>query len=104
MTEKEDLSEHIEQRLSQALDRFQRRIRRIVMHVYDLNGPRGGVDKRCLALVHLKPGGELAFELRDADAFSAVDRLSDKLKERLSRELAKRRSKGRASRVIETLP
>ncbi len=90
---REDLSDHIERRLSLALDRFERSIRNIVMHVYDLNGPRGGVDKRCLALIQLRTGGSVAFELRDTDLFSAVARISDGLKERLRRELDRRRWK-----------
>ncbi len=89
--EKKELNDHIEHRLSLALDRFERRIQRIVMHIYDMNGPRGGVDKRCMALVQLKPGGSVAFELRDTDMFCVVDRVADRLKERLRRELDRRR-------------
>lgn len=90
---REDLSEHIQHRISLALDRFERSIRNVVMHVYDMNGPRGGVDKRCLALVQLKQGSSVAYDLRDTDLFSAVDRIADRLKERLRRRLGRRRWK-----------
>lgn len=40
MNERKDLNAHIEHRLSLALDRFPGTIRRVVMHVYDRNGPR----------------------------------------------------------------
>lgn len=93
MSEIKEVSDYIEHRMSLALNRFERRIRGIVMHIYDLNGPRGGVDKRCMALVKMKPGGSVAFELRDTDIFSVVDRVADKLKERLRREIDKRRWK-----------
>ena len=98
MQDKANLSDHIEHRLSLALDRFERSIRHVVMHIYDMNGPRGGVDKKCLALIALRPGGSVAYELTDTDIFSAVDRLSDKLKERLRRVLDKRRSKRRLAK------
>jgi len=86
-----DLSEYVEYRLSHALDRFRGRIRRVVMHLYDMNGPRGGVDKKCVAVVDFKIGGNVAVELQDSDSFSAVDKVSDRLKERLRRELGRRR-------------
>ena len=88
-----DLSEYVEYRLSHSLDRFAGGIRRIVMNLYDMNGPRGGVDKRCLAVVALSGGGSVAIELRDADSFSVVDRVSDRLKELLHRKLGRRRWK-----------
>jgi len=91
MPEKKELSDYIQHRIALALDRFERRIQSIAMHIYDMNGPRGGVDKRCLALVHLRPGGNVAFALRDTDEFTAVDRVADRLKERLRRELGRRR-------------
>lgn len=88
-----DLSEYVEYRLSHSLDRFASRIRRIVMHLYDMNGPRGGVDKKCLAVVDFNVGGAVAIELRDANSFAVVDRVSDRLKVLLHRKLGRRRWK-----------
>jgi len=98
----QDLSEYVEYRLSHSLDRFAGRIRRIVMHLYDMNGPRGGVDKKCLAVVDFNVGGNVAIEVRDANSFSAVDRVSDRLKERLHRELGRRRWKRSLKRTLLT--
>ena len=96
------LTEYVQYRLSHSLDRFAGRIRRIVMHLYDMNGPRGGVDKKCLAVVALNGGGNVAIELRDADSFSAVDQVSDRLKELLHRKLGRRRWKRPLKAILLT--
>ncbi len=40
-------------RLEFALARFDARVRSLTVRVADLNGPRGGLDKRCLVAIRL---------------------------------------------------
>ena len=35
----------------------------------DINGPRGGIDKRCRIVVKLKRSGELTVEATDTDMY-----------------------------------
>jgi putative sigma-54 modulation protein len=51
----ERLRGHIERRLCFALERFARRISRVRVSVGDLNGPRGGIDKRCRVAIVVIP-------------------------------------------------
>jgi putative sigma-54 modulation protein len=50
-----------------------RHIRNVVVRLEDLNGPKGGIDKRCTVEVRGTFGSHLT-ETRDADVQSAVDR------------------------------
>ena len=49
------------------------RLRRVVVRLEDLNGPKGGVDKRCTVEVSGSFGTRIT-EARDVDLFVAVDR------------------------------
>lgn len=44
------IEEHARRRLGFALDRFAERIRNVSLRFEDINGPRGGLDKRCIAM------------------------------------------------------
>ena len=45
--------EHVRRRLSEGLSHYAPRVRAITVRVSDVNGPRGGADKRC----NLEVGG-----------------------------------------------
>jgi hypothetical protein len=69
------LSRLTRRRFEFALGRFSSRVRSVVVRIVDLNGPRGGVDKRCRATIHLQSSNrEIVVEDVDADAAIAVDR------------------------------
>lgn len=52
----ETLREYASHRLSLALRRFERRIRRVIVRISDLNGPKRGVDSNCSITVALVDG------------------------------------------------
>ncbi len=65
---------------------------RIVVRLVDLNGPKGGVDKRCRIAAELSarvPG--VLVEATDADAYVAVSQAAARLDERVTRALARRK-------------
>ena len=68
-----------------------------VLHVCfaDENGPRGGVDKRCLIEVKLRGIGALFARAQDADAYTAVDRAAARMRAVLRRVLGRRRASSR---------
>jgi hypothetical protein len=66
----EELETHIERRLRFALGRFDGRIGRVMVRISDVNGPRGGVDKRCRIEVSLIPRGVVRVEGLDRDPFA----------------------------------
>jgi putative sigma-54 modulation protein len=87
------LHEHVERQLNFALAQFDSWISGTTVHLEDVNGPKGGVDKQCRILVNLKGGKTLKVEDIDADFTIAVNRAADRLGQVISREVDKRREK-----------
>src|SRR3954447_23488504 len=66
------LRDYIERRLQFALGRFAARIHRLTVRLTDVNGPRGGLDKRCRIAVALVPRGVVIVEGWGHDPFAVV--------------------------------
>ena len=84
---------HIERQMEFALGQFDSWITGVTVHLEDINGPRGGVDKRCRALVTIKHGKTLRVEDDDVDFTAAINRVADRLRQAVGREVDKRRDK-----------
>jgi putative sigma-54 modulation protein len=84
--------ESLESRLAQALSCFGRRIQKVNAFFSDLNGPKGGVDKLCRVVVHLKRQPTLVIEDRDSELSHLIDRVIDRVGQTAARVLERRRS------------
>lgn len=78
---------HTQRRLGFALDRFAKRIEQVRVRFNDLNGPRGGIDKRCAIECNLGPHGIVVIEETDADLYTAIDRAAQRVKVAVRRKL-----------------
>jgi len=78
---------HLERRLRFALGRFDNRIDRVSVRLADVNGPRGGTDKRCHISLVLVRGGKVVLEEQNADVVAAIDRAADRLGHAVARRL-----------------
>ncbi len=87
----EALREHILRRLDFAMRRVASRVSRVVVRLVDVNGPRGGPDKRCRIIAHLAPTGSIMVEATDADAYAATSQATNRLDDRITRALARLR-------------
>ena len=85
------MREHVERKIGFAVGRFAHRIRRLIVRFADVNGPKGGPDKRCRIIARLSPSGSVIVEATDADAYAAASQAALRLDERLSRMLTRRR-------------
>lgn len=85
------LREHVERRLHFALDWAQYHVSRVVVSLSDINGPRGGEDKRCRIRVAMVGAPELAIDDTERDLYVAIDRAVDRVGRTLSRRLARQR-------------
>ncbi|QOV91774.1 HPF/RaiA family ribosome-associated protein [Humisphaera borealis] len=96
----ESIQSHARVRLIKDLSHFTRRIRGVIVRVSDVNGPRGGIDKRC----HLEataPGMPSAAVVEvDADLYRAIDRASDRLRRHLGRLFERSRGHGLPGRRV----
>lgn len=84
------LLEYLERRLRFALGRFAPRIRRVTMRIADLNGPKGGVDKRCTVHIALHPAHEVFVAHADRDVRVAADLAAERAAGAVRREIARR--------------
>lgn len=87
------LRDYAERRLRFSVRRLNPRIKRLRVSVEDVNGPRGGVDKRCRIVADMSPSGNLVIEETDTRAHEAVDRAADRLRRNVRRELKRRQSR-----------
>jgi putative sigma-54 modulation protein len=93
-----DLKVHIERRMRFALGRFAARIARLTVRLSDVNGPRGGIDKRCRIAIALVPRGVMVIEGAGEDSFALITDAAKRAGRAVRRELERRR-KGRIPRV-----
>lgn len=85
------LRTYAERRLLFALGRFSRQVEAVRLLLDDVNGPRGGVDKRCQVVVQLAPWGEVRVEQSDRSLHAVIDLAADRVRHALSRERERRR-------------
>ena len=85
------LRTYVARRLRFALGRLAPRLRRIAVRLEDVNGPRGGVDKRCHVEVTMR-GRTITIKELDRDLYAAVDRAADRAGRAALRALGRRRA------------
>jgi ribosome-associated translation inhibitor RaiA len=81
----------LRRRLEFALSRFSARVRQVSARVADLNGPRGGIDKRCvITLRRERSTRPIVIEDSDVDPMVAIDRAADRAGRTVARALSRR--------------
>ena len=65
---------HLQRQLRFALDHLDDRVRRVFVRLSDINGRRGGIDKRCQVQVTLAGSGDVVIEDVQTDLYLAVSR------------------------------
>jgi putative sigma-54 modulation protein len=82
------LENHVQKRLDFTLSRGGRRVRSVDVRLSDLNGPRGGVDKRCLIEIRLHDLPVVVVEDTQPDLYTAIDRAATRAGRTVMRRLA----------------
>lgn len=72
------LRDYTERRLRFALASVDNKVRRIVVRLSDINGPRGGADKRCHLHLVLCGMPDVVIEDTESDLYFAIDRATDR--------------------------
>lgn len=83
--------QHIGWRLAGMLAHAGNAVSRVVVRLSDINGPRGGVDKRCGVELRLKGAQPLVVEDVQSDLHVAIDRACERIGRSLHRRLMRRR-------------
>lgn len=86
---------YIERRLRFALSARYDRINRVRVRLSDINGPRGGCDKRCSIQIMLPGQAPVLIEDTETSLYAAIDRAADRTRRTLTRRLSRQRDKDR---------
>ena len=86
----EGLRDYVTRRLAYALIHGQEMVSRIIVRLSDINGPRGGLDKRCGIEILLKGAPAVTIEDTEADIHVAIDRAAERAGRTLDRRLSRR--------------
>jgi ribosomal subunit interface protein len=86
------LRAHLARRLAFALGRVSHRIGSARVRLEDVNGPKGGVDKRCRVAVRGDRGWVVMIEELDSDVYAAVDRAAGRAARAVERTLGRERA------------
>ena len=99
------LRQHTERRLEFALDRAHHDINSVTVRLSDINGPRGGFDKRCQIQTPLPHPRGVVIEEPDSDLYVAIDRAANRAGNTLGRRLSRRRNQavGKAPKPLRHL-
>lgn len=79
------------QRMQFALDRSDGQILKARVSLADINGPRGGIDKRCQINLSLVGQNNIVIEDIESDLYMAIDRASERCERTLTRRLERLR-------------
>ena len=82
------LETHVHNRIGFTFLHASNRVHRVHVRLSDLNGPRGGVDKRCLVEVRLEGLPVVIVEDVQSDMYTAIDRAVGRAARTVKRRLA----------------
>jgi hypothetical protein len=74
-------------RLFFALSRFDSKIDQVTLSVRDLNGPKGGIDKRCQLRVKLRYGDDVILTDLESTVEACISRLADRAGRAVARRI-----------------
>ena len=86
------LREHVQRRVHLAFDWANDHLRKVSVGLSDLNGPRGGEDKRCRIQVGVAGSADVVIEDTEADLYVAIDRAADRAGRTLLRRIDRQRA------------
>lgn len=79
----------LHRRLHFALDRLSDSVQRVVVRLSDINGHRGGIDKRCHLQVQLQGVPDVLIEDVQPDLYLAITRSADRAARTVARRIAR---------------
>lgn len=89
--------------LDDALRRYAKYVRCVSVNVTDVNGPKGGVDKQCRCVVHLKRMPSIVVQDSDASYGMLVNRVIDRVAFAVSERVDKLQTSFRTRRSLSAV-
>ena len=92
----ETLRSYVVKRINSSLTGNNDYIQRIVVRLSDINGPKGGIDKRCHIQVVIPHQPDVVIDDVESSLYAAVDLAANRAGRTVSRHVAKYRKHDRA--------
>ena len=90
----EYLQSEVQRSVQYAVDRHRSQLGRISIHLTDLNGPRGGVDKQCRITADVRGARPVTILETGDNLLAVVKRAARRLGYRVGRRVHRRRTAG----------
>ncbi len=84
------IREHVERRLSFALDRLAHRVSDVAIRISNEEPHTGPAARACQMRIHLHSGDPLLVEARDRDLYTAIDQAASRAREVVRRAVKRR--------------
>ncbi len=94
------LQEYTHKRLAYAISFASEHVQRITVRLSDINGPRGGEDKRCKLVLKMQGMPSMVIEDTESNLYSAIDRAVERASRSLARILKRRHMYQISSSII----
>jgi putative sigma-54 modulation protein len=91
----EALGSYLKRRINFVLSSRYDQIQRIIIRLSDINGPRGGIDKRCQIQISLPRLADVVIEDTETNLYVAIDRATDRASRTVNRRLERQHNKNR---------
>lgn len=96
----DSLREYVARRIHFQLSRFNGEVSWVLVRISDLNGPKGGADKRCQVTVRGPALGPVTIEDVSADAYSAADMAIERAARAVGRDIERTRAARRSDGAL----
>ena len=91
------LKHYVEKKIKNSLGRRTDDVKRIYVRLFDINGPHGGIDKRCHLHLTLPNMADVVIQNTQDNLYDAINLASIKAKSTLNRRLSRQKLIGRSS-------
>lgn len=96
----DEILRYAEMRLLYAMSFCQDHINRVKIRLSDINGPRGGTDKRCHLQVVIPGMPDIVVKDTEVDLYDAIDRAMDRARRTALRKIKRLRSMRKQSQSL----
>ena len=92
------LKQYVKRKVDSVIQQRADHIQRINVNLSDINGPHGGIDKRCQVHLVIPRMPDIVIQDTQSNLYSAIDSAISRAKVALSRKLTRRQIKNRHTR------
>ena len=90
-----ELKKYVKRRLKFALGSRFEQVKRVEVTLSDINGPKGGEDKRCQVLLKMKGQSDVVIDDVQSHMYPAIDRAANRASSAVSKRISRIRNKAK---------